>query len=271
MLEEGTRVDRLVSIDVVERFEALQDEVDLMKNEIKQTLIDLREHMMKGRTVFSQPEIETPHRTPSALPARVALAKDANTSTGILPANGRRPAAPTASFAPSPSVDGMDPRILGSIINWLGTVKQMGVSLQQVTPFLEAYEASGYLSAIMLKVLLRSLADLDQMTDVPEDDEFSPERYAECIGQLHDIICPPDSRTEENVDVSEPYQELFPENPTEIVEHMDSPEEKSDAEISGRWPSNGVDPAANGYNLTTIQVPEFQEDEDSTEEGGMNG
>ena len=32
MVEQETRVDRLVSIDVVERFEALQDEVDLMKN-----------------------------------------------------------------------------------------------------------------------------------------------------------------------------------------------------------------------------------------------
>ena len=209
MVEEGTRVDRLVSIDVVERFEALQDEVDLMKNEIKQTLIDLREYMMKGRTVFSQPTIETPHRTPSPLPARITPAKNPNTSTGILPVSGRLPAVSPVSYSPGPSVDGMDPRILGNIIAWLGTVKQMGVSLQQVTPFLEAYESSGYLSAIMLKVLLRSLADLDQMTDVPEEDEFSPGRYAECIGQLHDIICSVENAPDQQVDASETYQELL--------------------------------------------------------------
>ena len=46
--EQGTKVDRLVSIDIAERFEALQDEVDLLKVEVKQTLVDLREFIIKG-------------------------------------------------------------------------------------------------------------------------------------------------------------------------------------------------------------------------------
>ncbi len=83
MVEQGTRVDRLVSIDTAERFEALQDEVDLLKNEIKQTLVDLREHMMKGRTVFSQPGMEPQRRTPSIPPPRVVYSKGPSSTDAI--------------------------------------------------------------------------------------------------------------------------------------------------------------------------------------------
>ena len=185
MVEQGTRIDRLVSTEVVERLEALQDEVDLLKNEIKQTLVDLREHMMKGRTVFSELGMEPQRRPPLPPPPRVVYTKGLSTDE----VDGDRPKSPLGHFTPGPRSDGMDPVMLGNIISWLGTVKQMGMSLQQVTPFLEAYEASGYLPPIMLKVLLRSLADLDQMTDSPPEEEFSPQLYAECLGQLHDIIC----------------------------------------------------------------------------------
>ena len=87
MVEQGTRVDRLVSIDVVERFEALQDEVDLLKSEIKQTLVDMREYMMKDRTVFSQPEAGPRNSTPAPLPPRVIYAKEPRPQTPVTPSN----------------------------------------------------------------------------------------------------------------------------------------------------------------------------------------
>ena len=40
--------------DLEERLEALQDDVSLLKNEVKQTLVDLREFIMKDRTIFPQ-------------------------------------------------------------------------------------------------------------------------------------------------------------------------------------------------------------------------
>jgi len=61
MEEEATKVEQMVSIDVSAKFEALQDEVNLLKNEIKQTLVDLREFMMKSRTIFPQVPAPTPH------------------------------------------------------------------------------------------------------------------------------------------------------------------------------------------------------------------
>ena len=270
MVEQGTRIDRLVSIDVVERFEALQDEVDLLKNEIKQTLVDLREHMMKGRTVFSELGVEPQRRTPPPPPPRVVYTKGPSSAE----VDGDRPKSPLGHFAPGPRSDGMDPVMLGNIIGWLGTVKQMGLSLQQVTPFLEAYEASGYLPPIMLKVLLRSLADLDQMTDSPPEDEFSPQLYAECLGQLHDIICA--AMIVEELPLPDPaLPEAQPETSTDD-EPMDR--DGSPGKSNGRSSKDREDSTADKYKLTTIQVPDFEDDlgspettETSGRAGGLDG
>ena len=89
------------------------------------------------------------------------------------------------------SLEGLDTEMLSNFIAWLGSVKTMGLSLQQITPYLEAYEASGYLQPVLLKVILRSMADLDQLSENDPDRTFSPEEYATCIGQLHRIICEP--------------------------------------------------------------------------------
>ncbi|NQW22959.1 MAG: hypothetical protein HQ475_05885 [SAR202 cluster bacterium] len=303
MVEQGTRVDQLVSIDISERFEALQDEVDLLKNEIKQTLVDLREHMMKGRTVFSQPEAEPQRRMPPTLPPRVVYTKEPPTPEAIAQVKGM-PLVRHYAMGSSHS-DGMDPVMLGNIICWLGTVKKMGLSLQQVTPFLEAYEASGYLSPIMLKVLLRSLADLDQKTETPPEDEFSPEHYADCIGQLHDIICAANIMEELSLPNPE-LQEGYPEDyPTETYPQKDSveaeyldgdpPKDQASGNSFNGPGSNGSGsngpgsngPGSNGsnghgsgskeelaaerYKLTTIQVPDSHENFDFPETSSLNG
>ena len=78
MQEEVSKVDRLVSIDVAAKFEALQDEVDLLKNEIKQTLVDLREFLMKGQTIFPQLSMPPTNGTSTA------VARQQNTSSRSL-------------------------------------------------------------------------------------------------------------------------------------------------------------------------------------------
>ena len=79
--------------------------------------------------------------------------------------------------------------MMARIVEWLGTIKSRGMSLQQLTPFLEAYESAGYMSSLMVKVVIRSVADLDQATRDIEPMRFSPMSYAECIGDLHQIVC----------------------------------------------------------------------------------
>ena len=188
MQEEATRVAQMVSIDVAAKFEALQNEVDLVKNEIKQTLVDLREFLMKKGTIFPQVPSPTPHSTPTNLTADLAQGPEPASS----------PAAPAPTGAPASlqdrpvSVHGatsLDTEMLGKFIEWLGSVKRMGVSLQQLTPYVEAYEASGYLQPVMVKVILRSMADLDQRVAAPPEQEISTEEYATCVGNFHRIIC----------------------------------------------------------------------------------
>ncbi|MCH8282552.1 MAG: hypothetical protein IIC96_17970, partial [Chloroflexi bacterium] len=53
-MTQPSNIDKLVSIDVARRFEALQEEVDLLKHEVKQTLVDLRGFIMESRTILPQ-------------------------------------------------------------------------------------------------------------------------------------------------------------------------------------------------------------------------
>jgi len=137
---EGTRVDRLVSIDVAERYEALQDEVDLLKNEIKQTLVDLRGFMMEDRTIFPRvaeksqapvlpriptvvplPEAPLPNGSPTRFSANSGYAADypeVNNGRGWLHG----------------VTDPLDVIMLGEIITWLGSVKRRGLSLHRLPP-----------------------------------------------------------------------------------------------------------------------------------------
>lgn len=268
MVEQETRVDRLVSIDVVERFEALQDEVDLMKNEIKQTLVDMREFMMRDRTVFSQSETEPRRVTPSSLPPKVAYVKEPPAQTGTGRSIVQKPIHSNRPLVPVPQLEGMHPLMLGKIIQWLGTVQEKGLSLHQVTPFLEAYEDSGYLTPVMAKLLLRSLADLDNLTDSPSDEEFSPERYAECIGELHDILCAVYETEEQAVGPIEASLSIGPEA-IDQAEQMD--DESPEVKLNGHSLGDTAKPDTSGYKLTTIQDPSLQENQEDQEDGNLNG
>ena len=101
------------------------------------------------------------------------------------------------------SATALDTEMLAKFIEWLGSVKRMGVALHQITPYIEAYEASGYLQPLMVKVILRSMADLDQLTPTATEEEFSTENYAECVGQLHQIICSSQNANNSNVPLSD--------------------------------------------------------------------
>ncbi len=197
MAEEGTKVDRLVWIDIAERFEALQDELDLLKVEIKQTLVDLREFMMKERTLFPQASSGVrPPSTPSAQQDEYALDGQQATTAGPSAADGLgRVGIQTNEFrSRTPNTEALDTHMLGNVISWLGTVKDRGLALHQITPYLEAYEKTGYLTPVMVRVVLRSMADLDQLFETPSEREFSPKEYSQCLRELHDIICKPDTQ-----------------------------------------------------------------------------
>lgn len=189
-MEEATRVEQPVSIEVSARFEAIQDEVDLLKNEIKQTLVDLREFMMKGRTISRQVSVSTPDDSSQSPVAVVDLARQSVPPDAPPPVAADdliTPTAPPDFQISSDSTKALDTTMLGKIITWLGSVTQMGLSMQQITSYLQMYEASGYLQPTMVKVILQSMAGVDPSA-VPAAGNFSPDDYAACVGQLHEII-----------------------------------------------------------------------------------
>jgi len=188
------------STDLQDQLEALQDEVNLLKNEVKQTLVDLREFIMKDRTLLADgpqgarppvPSRESEEHSPG-VPGMPAIPGIPMPPMPSMTPGGRRPGSTLRDLQSEAHAAGaLDAVMMGNIIWWLGTAKRRGLSLQQVSPFLEAYEMSGHLTPSMAKLILRSMAELDDVEDVPRDRGFSPHDYADALLQLHDIICTP--------------------------------------------------------------------------------
>ena len=194
-MTQQSNVDKLVSIDVARRFEALQEEVDLIKHEVKQTLVDLRGFIMESRTILPQGSIETRLASPPILP------DDSKLETGLAQS-------PPVTLVPEPRPtpmrltrqveqvdqgfevsDRLNTGMLGEIIDWLETVKRRGLSLHQITPYVEAYEKAGYLSPLVVKVILLSMADLDQRMEASSNNDSPHDKYFECVREFHEIVC----------------------------------------------------------------------------------
>lgn len=191
------------TVDTQERFQALEDEVNILKTEIKQVLVDLKEFMVQDKTVLPQGRREV---QPAVPPRALTTAQAREGSSAPTPAH--RSATPPALEASAPAsplgrlqteahpMGELDAALLGNLIWWLGTVKRRGLSLQQLAPFLETYEMSGHLTPAMAKLVLRTLSQLDEMQGPSPDRKFSPQDYTECLLQLHDILCTPGYRVD---------------------------------------------------------------------------
>ena len=210
---------------IIERFEALEDELNVLKNEIKQNLVDLREFIMKDRTIFPDGVMEPPRATrveerrtedigdsrergapsqrvdlvfPESGTAQPAETLQQATPTQqvnlVIPKAGNaqtaaaqlvnQPVAPQNTYS-------VDATMMSNIIWWLGSVKQRGLTLQQVSPFLDAYETAGYLSPAMSKLIIRSMAELGAPNQAVHNESFAPQEFADCLLQLNNIVCTP--------------------------------------------------------------------------------
>ena len=194
-MTQPSNVDKLVSIDVARKFEALQEEVDLLKHEVKQTLVDLRGFIMESRTILPQAFVEARPAVPPIPPDHpilesglvetppVTMAPQSNLTANRLP---REVDQAGRSLQVN---DPMNTEMFGELINWLATVKRRGLSLHQITPYVEAYEKAGYLSPLVVKVILLSMADLDQRVEAPSDKNLPSDQYFECVREFHEIVC----------------------------------------------------------------------------------
>ena len=213
---------------VSDRLEGIEDELQLLKSEVKQTLIDLREFIMKGNALsvtsaFDGPKTHPSNSQASATdPQEIPATEVPPTETvgfvvGVPDARDDRasqvksvdktasdyPATPpipypqeiSAPVLPVFGADGqgghsMDAIKMGHIIRWLGTVARLGLTPSHLKPFLQAYERSGHLSPPMASLTLRSLEHVEYAIG-RSDQPYSTTEYSSCLLELHEIICNP--------------------------------------------------------------------------------
>ena len=196
--DDQPRSAQVLYRSVEEKFEAVQDEVSLLKAEIQQTLIDLREFMMKGHSISSPSVFED--QQPFA-PTGVSASPGEQNSPSPKVSRGAPPdPAPAQPYSEPAPQNGpsdargryaMDAVKMGHIIAWLGTVTGRGLSPKHLKPFLQSYEQSGHLTSTMAQLTYKSLEDLDGAQGGNPNQSFSSSEYAECLLELHEIICNP--------------------------------------------------------------------------------
>ena len=192
--DDAARTAHTVARNVEDKFQALKDDVDLLKAEIRSTLVDLRESMTKDHTIKPQAQV-TAQETGAS---NGSSANGSNSTPSPVLAKKSSPA-PTKDQSPggddseyNPQVrESMDTVKMGNIIWWLGMVKGRGLTEQQIRPFLEAYEESGHLKPAMAKLTYRSLTHLEAVDESIPEQTFTAEQYSDCLLQLHNIICTP--------------------------------------------------------------------------------
>ncbi|KAA1281404.1 MAG: hypothetical protein ACJ0BC_04210 [Dehalococcoidia bacterium] len=161
-----------------QRIQALEDEVSILKTEIRQILIDMRDTWLRKSDVLAtsqhlvQPVASTPVPSPSAAPT---------VSNGV----------PRTYFGSEAgldlSTDQNNKGTLNDLLAWMGEAKEKGLTAARLFPILEAYENSAMISPLMSKFILKNMSMLDEMYS--GNDPMSPAVYSQVISDLHKLVC----------------------------------------------------------------------------------
>ena len=84
----------------------------------------------------------------------------------------------------------MHATMMKNIIWWLGTARRRGITLGQLSPFIEAYEMSGYMSPLVSKLIYKTMAHLADEEAGPSNQQM-PQDFSDGLMQLNEIITVP--------------------------------------------------------------------------------
>ncbi|SVA76754.1 uncharacterized protein METZ01_LOCUS129608 [marine metagenome] len=178
---------------LLERIQALEDEVNLLKTEIRQVLIDMRDTWLKRSDVLSVGPVNMP--VPVTSPADVSpqpVRPITDMSEGqARPAQIPQPVARYSSLETGldMSIDSSNKGIVNDLLEWMGDAKEKGLTAARLFPILEAYETSGMMSPLMAKFILKSMSMLDEIQTGEDVPAMSPSSYSESISDLHKLVC----------------------------------------------------------------------------------
>jgi len=228
-----------------DRLEALELEFNLLKTEIRQTLVDVKEFVMKGKSVNAgqrpvtgarpttiDTEIDTDMQSTNEEPYVDAYSVDQDVATGSdsitiggSPVSTNWAASPqgmekNTALAPS-SIN--DSTMMKNIIWWLGTARRRGITLNQLSPFIEAYEMSGYMSPLISKLIYKTMAQLADGESTTGGQRM-PQDFSDGLMQLNEIITTP------NYDIQQ--KNLTPDQLGPVDQLTSNPDENNDWEIN---------------------------------------
>ena len=175
-----------------EKLEALEDEVELIKTEIRQTLIDMREAMLQRSDIFS-------------MPRKIVEVSSETSVVGSVPDPSPAMSVPQSSVAspvpvaPNPtrigavgldlSIDQVNKTIVNEVLEWMGSAKEKGITAARLFPILEAYESSGMMSPLMSKFIMKNMSMLDEIELGGNGKSISPADFSSTLSDLHKLVC----------------------------------------------------------------------------------
>ena len=161
-----------------QRIQVLEDEVNILKTEIRQILIDMRDTWLRKSDVLatSQQLVQ-----PAASPVAASPAASPPVANGV----------PRTYFGSEAGLDLSTEQnnkgTLNDLLAWMGGAKEKGLTAARLIPILEAYENSAMISPLMSKFILKNMSMLDEMYS--GDDPMSPSVYSQVISDLHKLVC----------------------------------------------------------------------------------
>ncbi|MFL2763833.1 MAG: hypothetical protein ACJ0A6_02335 [Dehalococcoidia bacterium] len=207
-----------------QRITVLEDELNLIKSEIHQTLVDMRDAMSKGQDILSvKKEAPAPKAQPQAAQQQEDNLSDVDEPTETdsideeeLEEDGVESLAidsldhyseeDSIATLSKPSPAAIDFKtnkaLMDDILSWIGTAKEKGFTAARLFPVMEAYETSGLMNPLMTKFLLKSMSMLDEIQDKKQPATLSPSDYAQCLSELHHLITGEEEYEEEDYDDS---------------------------------------------------------------------
>ena len=161
-----------------QRIQALEDEVNILKTEIRQILIDMRDTWLRKSDVLSSSREIVQAATPTLAPTPQTASPAVN-------------GAPRAYFGSEAaldlSADQNNKGTLNDLLGWMGEAKEKGLTAARLFPILEAYENSAMISPLMSKFILKNMSMLDEMYS--NNDPMSPAVYSQVVSELHKLVC----------------------------------------------------------------------------------
>ena len=163
---------------------SLVEDFELLKTEIKQTLIDLREVVMKDRTVFAD-HASQPKAPEDLLDAISEMGVKADLHPGYL-----LKATPETAPEEEGPRDMSTLREMGQIFQWILDIREAGLSPVVLAEFLESYVRSigvstqaGRLAMFVVKIVQQMKTD-----DLDRSSPSSLETYGLYIGELGNLL-----------------------------------------------------------------------------------